>query len=180
MSRPRLARRIIIRRHARMFSKNALRINLVDNEWVSVFFHLWLLGAKPRGCVARTLVLFQQDTGCVPTGSGLHTEWLLWSFLEKGNQKQMLFSKCGTQFILDKNVYANMHLEKMFSLSYFVKEYKSKINKKLQAGFTKNLLLDHLLNIKISWLIHISLCACNKAWTKTSDRRKCNTFIFLN
>lgn len=62
----------------------------------------------------------------------------------------MLFSKYGTQFILNKNVYANMHLEKMFSLSYFVKEYKSKINKKLQAGFTKNLLLDHLLNIKIS------------------------------
>lgn len=43
-----------------MFSKNALRINLVDNEWVSVFFHLWLLGAKLRGCVTRTLVLFQQ------------------------------------------------------------------------------------------------------------------------
>lgn len=60
----------------------------------------------------------------------------------------MLFSKCGTQFILDKNVYANMHLEKMFSLSYFVKEYKSKINKKLQAGFTKKSTFRSLIKYK--------------------------------
>lgn len=162
-----------------MFSKNALRINLVDNEWVSVFFHLWLLGAKLRGCVARTLVLFQQDTVCVPTGSV--TYWIAFVIIsgERKPKANVIFKMWNTIYSRQKCLckYAS---RKFFFLSYFVKEYKSKINKNSKQVSQKNLLLDHLLNIKISWLIHIPLCTCNKAWTKTSDRRKCNTFIFLN
>lgn len=118
-----------------------------------LFFHLWLLGAKPRGCVACTLALFQQDTGCVPTGSVTH--WIAFVIIcgERNPTANVTFKLWNVIYSLhckNKNVYTNMHQEKRFSLSYCVKEYKSKIHKKPQASFTKNLLLGHLLNIKIS------------------------------